>query len=110
YLGCMLIILIFKESSNMEAAYGLAINLTFIMTTILMTVFMRRKRVNAILIGLFAAVYFVIELAFLVGNISKIAHGGWLTLLLALTLFIIMYSWYGARKIKNSFVKFIDIR
>ncbi|VTQ04607.1 KUP/HAK/KT family potassium transporter [Sphingobacterium daejeonense] len=110
YLGCMLIILIFRESSNMEAAYGLAINLTFIMTTILMTVFMIRKRINPFLIGLFATVYTIIELAFLVGNISKIAHGGWLTLLLALTLFVVMYSWYGARKIKNSFVKFINIR
>jgi KUP system potassium uptake protein len=94
----------------MEAAYGLAINLTFIMTTILMTVFMIRKRINPFLIGLFATVYTIIELAFLVGNISKIAHGGWLTLLLALTLFVVMYSWYGARKIKNSFVKFINIR
>src|SRR5690606_363880 len=110
YLGCMLIILIFKESSNMEAAYGLAINLTFIMTTILMTVFMIRKRINPILIGLFASVYTVIELAFLVGNISKIAHGGWLTLLLALTLFVVMYSWFGARKIKNRFVKFVNIQ
>jgi len=110
YLGCMLIILIFRESSNMEAAYGLAINLTFIMTTILMTVFMLRKRINSVLVGIFAVVYIIIEFAFLVGNISKIAHGGWLTLLLALTLFIIMYSWYGARKIKNSFVKFIKIK
>ncbi|SEG49090.1 KUP/HAK/KT family potassium transporter [Sphingobacterium lactis] len=110
YLGCMLVILVFRESSNMEAAYGLAINLTFIMTTILMTVFMIRKRINAVLIGLFATVYTIIEVAFLVGNISKIAHGGWLTLLLAMSLFIVMYSWYGARKIKNRFVKFVNIR
>ncbi len=110
YLGCMLIILIFRESSNMEAAYGLAINLTFIMTTILMTVFMIRMRINLILVTLFATVYTVIEMAFLIGNISKIAHGGWLTLLLALTLFIVMFSWYGARKIKNRFVKFVNIK
>jgi len=110
YLGCMLIILVFRESSNMEAAYGLAINLTFITTTILMVFFMLRKRVNPFLIGLFSVVYILIEFTFLIGNMSKITHGGWLTLLLALSLFIIMYSWYGARKIKNRFVKFVDIQ
>ena len=110
YLGCMLIIIVFRESSNMEAAYGLAINLTFITTTILMVFFMLRKRVNPFLIGLFSVVYILIEFTFLIGNMSKITHGGWLTLLLALSLFIIMYSWYGARKIKNRFVKFVDIQ
>lgn len=110
YLGCMLIILIFRESSNMEAAYGLSINMTFIMTTILMTTFMLRKKINITFIALFAGVYMVIEVAFLVGNISKIAHGGWLTLLLAIVLYIVMYSWFGARKIKNRFVKFVNIK
>ncbi|MVZ63397.1 KUP/HAK/KT family potassium transporter [Sphingobacterium humi] len=110
YLGCMLIILIFRESSNMEAAYGLSINMTFIMTTILMTTFMLRKKINIAFIALFAGVYMVIEVAFLVGNISKIAHGGWLTLLLAIVLYIVMYSWFGARKIKNRFVKFVNIK
>src|SRR5690606_15873470 len=74
YLGCMLIILIFRESSNMEAAYGLSINMPFIMTTILMTTFMLRKKINIAFIALFAGVYMVIEVAFLVGNISKIAQ------------------------------------
>ena len=110
YLGCMLIILIFRESSNMEAAYGLSINMTFIMTTILMTTFMLRKKINIAFIALFAGVYMVIEVAFLVGNISKIAYGGWLTLLLAIVLYIVMYSWFGARKIKNRFVKFVNIK
>ncbi|MVZ67596.1 potassium transporter Kup [Sphingobacterium sp. DK4209] len=110
YLGCMLIILIFRESSNMEAAYGLAINMTFIMTTILMAVFMSRKKINIALIVLFTGVYLLIELAFLIGNISKITHGGWLTLLLAASLYIVMYAWFGARKIKNRFVKFVNVK
>ncbi|MDM1048803.1 KUP/HAK/KT family potassium transporter [Sphingobacterium hotanense] len=110
YLGCMLIIVIFRESSNMEAAYGLAINMTFIMTTILMAVFMLRKKINVALVALFTGVYMIIEFAFLIGNISKIAHGGWLTLLLAASLFIVMYAWFGARKIKNRFVKFVNVK
>src|SRR5690606_27887845 len=110
YLGCMLIIVIFRESSNMEAGYGLAINMTFSMTTILMAVFMLRKKINVALVALFTGVYIIIEFAFLIGNISKIAHGGWLTLLLAASLFIVMYAWFGARKIKNRFVKFVNVK
>ncbi len=110
YIGCMVIIAVFQESSNMEAAYGLAINVTFIMTTILMCKFLLRIQINKIAILIFAIAYFSIELTFLAGNFVKITHGGWLTLFLACTLFIAMFSWYGARKIKNSFVRFVDVR
>ncbi|MHC8949087.1 KUP/HAK/KT family potassium transporter [Sphingobacterium hungaricum] len=110
YAGCMLIIAVFQHSDQMEAAYGLAINLTFITTTVLMGFYLSRKRVKPIFIALFLILYLGIEFVFLAGNALKIHEGGWLTLLLATTLFIVMFSWYGARKIKNSFVKFVDIR
>lgn len=110
YLGCMLVIAVFKESSKMDAAYGLAINLTFLMTTILMCFFLVRLHIHKIWIAIFGTFYLIIELGFLMGNLSKIHHGGWLTLMLAAALFIAMFSWYGARKIKNRFVKFNDIR
>jgi len=109
FIGCMLIIFVFEKSSNMEAAYGLAINLTFLSTTILMIFFMLRRRINKLLIGVFAVVYFTIEVTFLFGNGVKITHGGWLTLLLAASIFIIMYAWFRARKIKNEFVRFVAI-
>ncbi|MCL7987661.1 KUP/HAK/KT family potassium transporter [Sphingobacterium sp. lm-10] len=110
YLGCILIIAVFRKSSNMEAAYGLAINLTFITTTALMCYYMVRKRVPKIWIAVFAIVYFVIELAFLAGNLVKFMHGGWLTLVLASAIFFVMYGWYMARKIKNAYIRFVDIR
>ncbi|GGH04697.1 potassium transporter Kup [Sphingobacterium alkalisoli] len=110
FVGCMLIIFVFRESSNMEAAYGLAINLTFITTTILMCFFLLRKHINKIWIILFAIVFFTIEITFLLGNVIKIGHGGWLTLLLASTIFVTMFCWYGARKIKNRYVRFVDIK
>ncbi|MFZ4863093.1 KUP/HAK/KT family potassium transporter [Sphingobacterium sp. Mn56C] len=110
FIGCMLIIFVFRKSSNMEAAYGLAINLTFLSTTILVIYFMLRKRIHKLWIVLFALIYFTVEITFLVGNGVKIGHGGWLTLLLALTIFIVMYAWYTARKIKNRHVKFDDIK
>ncbi len=110
YVGCLLIIAIFQKSVNMEAAYGLAINLTFIATSSLLIFFMLRKRVNKFWIVLFALIYFSIELTFLMGNIVKITHGGWVTLLLATTIFLIMYSWHKARRIKNKHVRFTNIK
>ncbi|WP_313672071.1 KUP/HAK/KT family potassium transporter [Sphingobacterium multivorum] len=109
WVGCMIVIWVFEESSRMDAAYGLAINLTVLMTTILMGYFLAMKKVNRVLIAVFLIAYFVIELTFLIGNGVKIAHGGWLTLLLATALYITMYCWYTARKIKNRFVNFINI-
>jgi len=110
YVGCLLIIAIFQKSVNMEAAYGLAINLTFIATSTLLIYFMLRKRIHKIWIALFAIVYFTIELTFLMGNIVKITHGGWVTLLLASTIFLIMFSWHKARKIKNMHVRFANVK
>lgn len=108
-IGCIIIVLIFKKSDNMEGAYGLAINLTFLMTTILVTVYMISKKFPKYLIGIFLSLYLIIELAFLVGNMSKFVHGGWVTLLISTVLLSIMWIWYSSRKIKNRFVKYVEI-
>uniref|UniRef100_F4C9F4 Probable potassium transport system protein Kup n=1 Tax=Sphingobacterium sp. (strain 21) TaxID=743722 RepID=F4C9F4_SPHS2 len=109
WIGCMVVILIFKESRNMEAAYGLAINTTFLATTVLMVAYLFKKHTPRYLIALFFIVYMGIELAFLAANGAKIVHGGWLTLLLASVLFAVMLCWWWARKIKNNFVRYVDI-
>jgi KUP system potassium uptake protein len=108
-VGCIIIVLIFRKSDNMEGAYGLAINLTFLMTTILVAVYMLRKKFPKYLIIIFVSVYVAIELAFLVGNMAKFIHGGWVTLLISCALLSVMWSWYNARKIKNRFVKYVEI-
>ncbi|RZK42065.1 MAG: potassium transporter Kup [Pedobacter sp.] len=108
-VGCIIIVLIFKKSDNMEGAYGLAINLTFLMTTVLVAVYMLRKKFPMYIIVLFVAVYSVIELSFLVGNMAKFIHGGWVTLLISCALLSVMWTWYVARKIKNRFVKYVEI-
>lgn len=109
WVGCIIIVLIFKKSDNMEGAYGLAINLTFLMTTILVSVFMLRKKVPKYLVGLFIVVYGLIELSFLMGNMAKFIHGGWVTLLISCALLSVMWTWYTSRKIKNRFVKYVEI-
>ncbi|WP_090994423.1 KUP/HAK/KT family potassium transporter [Pedobacter insulae] len=108
-VGCIIIVLIFKKSDNMEGAYGLAINLTFLMTTVLVAVYMLRKKFPIYLIVMFVSVYGVIELSFLVGNMAKFIHGGWVTLLISCALLSVMWTWYSARKIKNRFVKYVEI-
>jgi len=109
WIGCMIVVLIFKESRNMEAAYGLAINITFLMTTILMTFYLSKKHLPKYLVFLFFGIFISMELILLISNGVKIVHGGWLTIILSAFLFIIMVSWWWARKIKNDFVRFVDI-
>lgn len=107
--GCICIVLYFKESSGMEAAYGLAIVLTMLMTTTLLTYYMIIKRYNRILIGLCLVTYITIESAFLVANLHKFTHGGWITLLIGCILTTVMLIWFHARKIRNRYVEFVPL-
>jgi len=102
--------LFFRESSKMEAAYGLSITITMLMTTILLSNYMVLKRVPSFLIFLFVSIYLIIEGAFLIANLNKFFNGGWFTILLASVFFIIMLVWFKGRKIKNRFDEFIDVR
>ena len=107
FFGCVGIVLFFKESSEMEAAYGLAIVLTMIATTILFSNFMVLHRVKPVFIYLFLGVYLTIELSFLTALLVKFVHGGYITLLVAAAMFMVMYVWYRSRKIKNRYVEFV---
>ncbi len=109
FLGCVGIVLYFKESKHMEAAYGLAITLCMIATSILFANYLVLKRVKSIYIYLYLIVYFCIEGAFLVANLKKFPHGGYVALIVGGLLFLIMYAWFRARKIKNRYVEFIRL-
>ncbi|NTW31905.1 MAG: KUP/HAK/KT family potassium transporter [Bacteroidetes bacterium] len=107
WVSCCFVILFFQKSSNMEAAYGLAITITMLMTTILLSTYFWLKRVSFIFIGLFLLLYLTIEGSFLIANINKFNHGGWVTILIAGILFIIMFVWYKGRIIKKRFFEFV---
>lgn len=109
WIGCIIAVSHFKESSNMEAAYGLTINIDMLMTSTLLLFFMYLKRYNMIAIVLFALVYFSIELSFLVANLGKFLHGGWISILLSSLLITIMLIWFQARKIRNRYVEFVKL-
>jgi KUP system potassium uptake protein len=109
FLGCVGIVLYFRESSKMEAAYGLAITLCMLATTILFANYLVSKRVNKFIIYLYLAVYITLEAAFTVANLEKFPHGGFVTLIVGGTLFVVMYVWYRARKVKNRYVEFVKL-
>ncbi|WP_394766994.1 KUP/HAK/KT family potassium transporter [Ferruginibacter sp.] len=107
FIGCCSIVLYFKSSSAMEAAYGLAITLCMLSTTILFANYLISRRTARIWIYLFLAVYLSIEISFLFANLDKFPHGGFIALLVAGGLFVVMYVWYRSRKIKNRYVEFV---
>jgi KUP system potassium uptake protein len=109
WIGCLVVVLYFQRSENMEAAYGLSITIAMLMTTILVAVYLKRKKYPNYLVVLFLIVYGLLESIFFTGNIMKFLHGGWFTVLLGFILFSVMWAWYSARKIKNRYVKFVDI-
>jgi KUP system potassium uptake protein len=109
FAGCIMIVLHFEESSNMEGAYGLAIVLCMIMTTLLLTYFMIIKRISWLIITPIILFYLVIEISFLIANLNKFLHGGYVTLFIALMLIGIMTIWHFAKKISKNYTKFVNI-
>ncbi len=107
FLGCCGITLYFRNSSHMEAAYGLAITLCMLATSVLFSNYLISQRVFSPFIYLYLAVYLTIELSFLFANLDKFKHGGFVTLIVGGALFVIMYVWYRSRKIKNRYVEFV---
>jgi len=93
----------------MNAAYGLSITLTEIMTTFLLSFFLFQKGVNHRLVLLLFMIYLTIEGSFLIANLHKFSSGGWFTLLLASIYFLVMFGWYFGRKIKNRYITFADL-
>ena len=109
FIGCVGSGSLFSNSSRMEAAYGLAIIITMLATTVLYANYMVIHRVKAVADLSFFIVYASIEISFLVALLLKFTHGGYITTLVAIFMFSIMYIWYRARKIKNRYVEFVRL-
>jgi KUP system potassium uptake protein len=109
WFGCILMIIYFKTSMAMQAAYGFSITVAMMMTTVLLNYYLKFRLKWAqlyvtLVIGLFA----VVEISFFIANVAKIKER-WMFLFFELFIFMTMYVWYYARKINNKFVKFVDI-
>jgi KUP system potassium uptake protein len=109
FAGCIGIVLHFQKASNMEAAYGLAITLCMIATSILYANYLVLHRTIPALVYLYLAVFLTIELGFLLANMEKFPHGGYVALIVAGLLYLVMFIWFKARKIKNRYVEFVRL-
>ncbi|MFA6333925.1 MAG: KUP/HAK/KT family potassium transporter [Bacteroidales bacterium] len=109
YLGCCFMVFYFGESSGMEAAYGLSINIAMLATTVLLMFYLRDKfpLYLQILIGI---LFFTIEFSFLAANLTKFENGGWITIMITGLFAFVMYIWNNGRRIKNSFITFVKIK
>lgn len=110
YVLCIIVILFFQTSSNMEAAYGLAITVTMLMTTLLLGCYLKQNKMPWSMVIPVIGFFVVLEGIFFVANLAKFMHGGWVTMLLAGTICLVMYVWFNADKIRNTFVERRDIR
>ncbi len=99
-IGCLLVVLMFKSSSALGAAYGIAVTGTMAVTTILFYL-LARSRWNWSLLkaGSLAAFFLVIDLAFFGANALKILHGGWVPIAIGIMIFTLMTTWYAGRRI-----------
>ncbi len=109
YVGCIFIVLYFKESKNMGAAYGLTIILGMVMSSRLLAFFMRLKKYPLGFLNVFVVVYIIIEAAFLIANLEKFAKGGYITLIIALFLASVMGAWYMAKLIRQRYVDLVPL-
>ena len=110
FILCVIVILFFKSSERMEAAYGLSITITMLMTTFLLSAYLTIRRVSRWLTLLFLIVFVGLESIFFVANMAKFMNGGWVTMLLASVMIAIMYVWYNATTIRNSQIQIRDVR
>ena len=109
WMGCVGVVLYFRESSNMEAAYGLAITITMLMTTMLFSYYLYTHKYQAWGVVLFLIVYLGIEGSFLVANLIKFPNGGWVSVLIGVSIASVMYVWLQAFKIKLRLTEYVRI-
>ena len=109
WIGCIAVMLYFRESSKMEAAYGFSITIAMLMTTMLMFYYMKFiKKWSTVIITIILLVFLTVEISFFIANIAKIKQR-WMFLIFEVGIIGIMYIWYRARKIKNRYIEFVRL-
>jgi len=104
--GCLLTVVIFRDSSHIEAAYGLAVTIAMLTTTLLLAFWLRLRGVNMIVVGAFFAFFMTVEGIFFVANMSKFVHGGWFSLMIAAVVGSIMIVWRNSPRRRASFIEY----
>lgn len=102
WIGCTAVVLFFRTSAHMEAAYGLAITLTMLMTTLLLFVYLRRVKGRQYLPFAFLAFFGGLEGTFFVSSLNKFSRGGYVALIMAFLLLGVMIVWHVGTGIEDS--------
>lgn len=110
WVGCTMVVLYFRSSARMESAYGLAITVTMLMTTLLLSVYLLRVRKKKTLAGAVLVVFGAIESVFFLSSLGKFAHGGYVAVILALLLLGIMVIWYRGTKLEHKYCVRLKLR
>jgi KUP system potassium uptake protein len=108
--GCLGMVLYFKESTKMEAAFGLSVTLTMLTTTFLINFYLYSRRVPLIVIALVTGVFLTVEITFLVANLQKLREGGWITILIGSCLSALMMVWWTGKNIKRKITERVDLK
>ena len=109
-IGCIMVVLVFQESSAMEGAYGLAITINMLMTTCLLVYYFTMAKKSTLRSAGLAFIFFSLEGMFLVSNLDKFQHGGWFTFSIALLFFMMMFVLLRARMIRDRHTEFVDLK
>jgi len=109
FIGTSIVVLLFRSSSNMEAAYGLTIIIGMMMTSILLVYYMLMKQYKLFWVIGFIALYAIIELSFLIANLNKFMEGAWFSVLIASLIWSLMWVWREAKRIKYRYVEFTEV-
>ena len=101
WVGCIVVVLLFQSSAHMEAAYGLAITITMICTTLLLFFYLHKIRHVKVLPFIFVVFFVALEGFFFFSSLTKFFHGGYFTILLAALIMAIMISWYNGSRVER---------
>ena len=110
WIGCCLVVLYFRSGARMESAYGLAITVTMLMTTALLSVYLMQVRKKRILAVLVLAVFASIEAVFFLSSLGKFMHGGYVTVVLTLLLLFLMIVWHRGTRLEHQYSTRLKLR
>ena len=104
------VVLFFRTSSNMEAAYGLSISVTMFVTTLLLSIYLYKVKNKKTFALIFLLFFGIEELFFLYANSLKFINGGYITVIIALLIFLIMFIWYKGTEIKERESQYLTVK
>lgn len=110
WIACICVVLLFQTSAHMEAAYGLAITVTMLMTTILLFTYLSKVHHRTTLAVPFAIFFGAIELMFFFSSLTKFFHGGYVTVIMGFLIFVVMYVWRRGTAVERTQTVYLPVK